>query len=604
MRCLLFQNEKCLKNFLARDGAVPPGAKYLPLEDLSPETIRFLEGNGIPKLCLLQFDGNRRDQLVAAYIDLVGQLGVELNSLLWWATDLSSKNRFNSNLPEYLQQFLTLLDAAKNEPCDCLLVLPVAWPIHASLKAALTQRGLTWTVYDDKKERWCSCARAVGYRVMYIGRHFWRSLWRWTYTRRKLRKVIQNGLRADKGYYVVKTFVYDHSFVAGDQYRDAFFGPLPDYLKGRKELVFFANILGDFRFCVARIAQCRDAVIIPMDFFSTMGNIVGTHLRALCYWPRSRGSVMFAGEDVTDIVNNEMFLTSGRIQTYQLLHYRQLYELLKRIKVETFLTSFENNPWEKMCFLALRRFSPMTKIIGYQHTVTPQASVNMFISRLEADVIPKPDRILTVGEGPQRIIQRYTGIKTLPVEPACALRFEYLFSLKERERQRTGVILLALEGIFEAYKMVNYVMTQLQGSSRYRVILRTHPVLPLSCFEHKLKFKLKGLSNFTLSRARTLQEDIEKADIAIYWGSTVGMEALWVGKPVIHYNMGAMFSYDPLYECHDLKWVVKDQDPLPPVIEAIYALPDNEFKLQQRKARIYLEQYFYPITEAGFKKFL
>jgi len=302
-------------------------------------------------------------------------------------------------------------------------------------------------------------------------------------------------------------------------------------------------------------------------------------------------------------VNNELRGTLCRIRPYQLLHFAYMRNLLKMIKVEQFITSFENNPWEKMCFLAFKQFSPSTTITGYQHTVVPQASVNMFISRYEKDIIPHPDRLLTVGEEPCRIIRKYSLVKCFPVAPACALRFKYLFDLPVQPRRQTKTILLGLEGIFDVYHMVNYVIKRLPPESGYKVILRTHPVLPVKDFEHKLSVPLKQLPHFEVSKGLSLKEDIQRCDAAIYWGSTVGLEALWIGRPVIHYDNGFVLSYDPLFECKSLKWVAKEGDSLLEILNKIYSLPESEFISLQRSARSYLENYFYPINTQALSLF-
>ena len=73
--------------------------------------------------------------------------------------------------------------------------------------------------------------------------------------------------------------------------------------------------------------------------------------------------------------------------------------------MESFLFTYENNPWERMCMMAVKSQAPQTKVTGYQHTVVPHASANMFISSHERGRLPMPDRILTVGEAPKQIME-------------------------------------------------------------------------------------------------------------------------------------------------------------------------------------------------------
>ena len=256
-----------------------------------------------------------------------------------------------------------------------------------------------------------------------------------------------------------------------------------------------------------------------------------------------------------------------------------------------------------MCMMAVRESSPQTEIIGYQHTVTPQASVNMFISKEEEGVIPKPDRVLTVGEIPKEIIDRYTQVNSLPLEAACALRYESLFQLAPLPRTKTKTILLGLEGIFDVYKMVNFAIEQLKGKD-YKVIIRTHPVLPVSEFSSKLVERLENLSFIEVSQGKTLVEDLTRCDMTMYWGSTVSLESLWVGKPVIHFDLETLFSYDPLFDCSYLKKTVTLSGDLVQVMEQIYSLSDQDFLSERQKADEYLKKYFFPVNSQYLSKFL
>jgi hypothetical protein len=420
----------------------------------------------------------------------------------------------------------------------------------------------------------------------------------------KIGQVIKKNLSSPQPFYVIKTFVYDHSFSETGTYRDAFFGSLLDYLKDKRQVVIYANILGNYKFCIDKISECSSHVILPVETFLSSKDILSAFVQFLFSRMRIQREALFFGYDVSDIINKELFRTHNGIEFYQFLHYWSTKGLLKALLVETFLLSYENNPWEKMCIMAIRKHSPNTTIIGYQHTVVPQASANMFISEEEKNLMPIPDRILTVGEVPKEIMERYGNYERGWIEAACGLRFEYLFHLLMSERKRAGYILVVLEGIFEVYKMVNYVLGELGGNKQYQVRIRTHPVLPLADFQHKLTHRLNDLPNFSLSRNASLKDDIDWADMVIYWGSTVALEALSMGKPVIHYEMDSILSYDPLFECKHLKWVLSEGEPLIPTLQEIYSLSNDRFNEEQRKAKEYLTRYFFPVTEKGLNKFL
>ncbi len=72
------------------------------------------------------------------------------------------------------------------------------------------------------------------------------------------------------------------------------------------------------------------------------------------------------------------------------------------------LLTYEGNHWEKMFILGLRSVNPDLNIVGYQHSVVPQAAAGVFISKLETDIMPHPDSIITTGKTTSNIIKKYS----------------------------------------------------------------------------------------------------------------------------------------------------------------------------------------------------
>ena len=153
-------------------------------------------------------------------------------------------------------------------------------------------------------------------------------------------------------------------------------------------------------------------------------------------------------------------------------------------------------------------------------------------------------------------------------------------------------------------EMVNYVLKYVDELKDYNFIIRTHPVLPWKDIRKNIKYDINRLSNVTLSFNKTLIDDLNQTDICIYWGSTVALEALNMGIPLIHYDIESILSYDPLFRSNYLKWMVTDNDSFPEVIERIISLSDEEYSRQANLAKAYMKSYFYPVSDENMSKFL
>jgi hypothetical protein len=603
-RLICTQNKRKLAQIL-KGKDFSPGAKsgYLDLGEEDSDVRQLLKTRGIAQIVLPAVSDDFRKVFLQEYIDLVGSISRECNSREWWCTAMASKNRFTSSLPILLSKFLMVIHALESAKYDTVFVINAPWQLHVSLQKAADKNSAEFLCAEDKLKKYCeigfNAAREMATALFGVLKDVWRKY----RTCFKLRDTIRN-LDRNSHYYVVKTFIYGHSFAEDNSYKDAFFGSLPDYLKKRKEILIYANILGDYKSCVEKISKCTAQTILPLEVFLSPGDLWRALISILFCRIEIQDKKLFCGYDVTDILNNEMHRTHNGIPFDQLLHYYSTRRLLGSLPVDNFLLTYENNPWERMCILAIKENSPATTITGYQHTVVPQASANMFPSRREKDICPLPDQILTVGEAPREIMERYGSYGEGKIAAACGLRFEYLFKLPAGKRKRSGQILVALEGIFDVYKMVNYVLKELAGNDLYRIRIRTHPVLPVDLFRRKIPFDLKNISNVHISGEKQVKDDIEWSDMVIYWGTTVALEAVSMGKPVIHYAMDSVLSYDPLFECEHFKRVVSDVTPLAPVIEEIYSLTNEQYESEQMKAKKYLSRYFYPVTDEGLNKFL
>ncbi len=541
-----------------------------------------------------------KKDFIQAYIDLIGQMSQVHHSRLWWAMDLSSKNRFMNQLPHLLEQFLKAAKAIEQKNYDCLVITGIPWEIYGSLCALVgKQEGLGYQV-----EVFIRTCFAFFRRMITVMYHFLRITGRTLYTRLFFKGV--DTKRTDSPVYAVKSFAYCHSFADDQQYKDVFFGPLDDFLSQRTQVIYWVNILGDFKQCIQKIRSLKAKNVVPLEAFLSISEMFGEFIKFLFFKISIRQELKFFNYDVRQIVINELRRSCYKIQPYQLLHYGATARFVKKFRPGTFLLTYENNPWEKMCIMALRECSPLTKIVGYQHTVVPQASLNMFISSRELNIIPLPDRIIATGEIPKLIIEEYGQLQGERIVAGLALRFEKLLKLPLAETKNGKTLLVALEGILEAYHMVNYVLKELKDERYWNVIFRFHPdpVLPFERIERHLIYDPRSVSHMEISKESSLIKDLERSDAVIYWGSTAALEALWIGRPIIHYNNRSFLSCDPLFQCPFLKWNVQENESLLKILNDIAGKPRDIFREQQLKAREYLGRYFHQITEKEMEKFI
>ncbi len=481
---------------------------------------------------------------VDAYNGLLDVLAEANPTRLFWATDLASKNRFSCCLPDLLE--------------------------------AIAQRREIGKIRDIRFKRMAG----IVYHGLRLGLRMMRA--------RPLLKRLLPG----ETYSVVKTFSYDHSFDKNGVYRDVFLGQLPGYLNSKGRIFVLSQVLGNYGFFL-RHARSSEILILPLEAFLTWPDLIKAAWEMLTVPVRVPQPLKFLGQDVQGLVRRCLDATFKGVQMQHFIHWGAITHLARKVRVRAFYMTYENYPWERMAIMALRQNSPTTKIIGIQHTVVPQAFLNYFASAAEVQHKLLPDAVYTTGEHTADIMRRYSSAQSVPVAAGCALRFEALGGVMTAPRRRVKNILLALEASAKTEAMVRSVFDQLQGDGHYQVRVRTHPLLPWKVLAEKMHLQAQGN---TAESTGSLQEDLTWADAVIYWSTTVSLEALVMGKPVIHFKNPGLLSFDPLFECPHLKWTVDGQGSLRGVLQEIDAVSDEDFALFQQKAKEYLDLYFCPVT--------
>jgi len=601
----LVYNMNTLKKVLNSIGALGNNdLKYFCYnKDFKAENL--LKKNGYKGVFTVKKEENK---FIKEYVDMIGRMSMDCNGRMWWATNMSSKNRFTSKLSVLLNEFLITVDVIQREKCNRLIIYNPSLGMEDSLKKAVKDIKIDVVVnLEDyfnkgiiKSLRFCFRVLSLFYSAAAI-------ILKSFYVRMMLGtnfKNIRNPL------YVVKTFIYNSSFDKNGNYKDTFFGVLPEYLKNKGEkILIYANILGDYLLCIQKIKKCHSYIVIPIEYFLSFRDILSGLFRILFHRFKIKKDALFFGFDVSRISDNELDRTFNDIPYFQFLHYYSTKNLTKTLKIKTFLMTYENNPWEKMCIIAIRKYSKETNILGYQHAAFPKASLNMFISKVEQDMSPLPDKVFTTGETPKKILERYSFYKSDFIESVCGLRFEKFSDKDIIERKKTGDILVALEGtLCEAVDMANYVLGQLKDDNRYSIILRPHPSLSMKSFMKRVNYNLYAIKNVKLSNGYSIKDDIESADMIVYFGSTVAFIALAMGKPAIHVSLkyNHVLNYDTLFECAYFKReaLVAQKDSLGSIIDSIYRMEDKDYYSEQKMARAYVKDYFYPVDGGLLEKFL
>ena len=576
---------------------------YVCFEELDTHKKRLLGKYSCDKIETRDYSEGFKEEFSMAYMDLLGHLGAKLNSIYWWASFTASKNRFMSKLLPNLLDYYAVCNTIKNNSAKSILLISPPRSIIHAIKQFCIQNSIDFKNLNYSIDY---CNRIKGSIIHFLKMmSFMLKNWMKIFLVRRIFKNHLDNLYEKEKFYVLNTGIYPSSISKDNKYTDPFFGRLPDFLITRgNKLLIIARIIGDYGNTIKKLSKYKQHLIIPQELFLNYFDVFRVTIDVYLNKIKFEESIEFYGLDISKII--QMEFDNDYINTIraELLQKYIIRNMLNYVNIHTFTTTYENNPWEKICFLSLKEYSPSTKVIGYQHAVVTKASANMFISKEEMPFIPMPDKVITVGDVTKDVLGEYGCYPDNCVQSSCALRHEYMYKLVKKKFTKNNVILVALEGVHECYKLVNFVFNALAGTKDYSVIIRTHPERPFDKISKDLCFDINIHENYSVSYQRALKDDLAKADILVYWGSTVSLEALMMGIPVIHVNLDDITNVDPLFDCSYLKWTVRNVGELPNVIAEIYVMSEHDYLSKCNKARSFIERYLKKVTDERLSEFI
>jgi hypothetical protein len=568
----------------------------------------LFQKQGLEELPLKQLYPEELSACAQDYIAAIGSLSRKYQGLSWWVTPLSEKNEHGSSLyPEivnYYALYKTLESVGSGRvyvACSkaCLAQLKTSGlalklEIIPAIPAAISDslKGLLPAILFFPKISWLSLKGML------------RSLW----VKSVLKKRYLFWKEQKKPFYVLRTWLNPQALKKTKSYHDPYFGKLPLYLQAKNyNVLVLAGIFKSFSKIINLIKDNKEVVILPEEFFLNSWDYLQAAFEAVFKRIRIKEKVVFQGLDVSLIFRHELknsYLSSAVF--LNILRFFVGKNLAKKLKNFVYIQPYENYAWEKAMILGLRTAQgthPENRIFGFQHAFICRDSFKYFPAKEEDKLMPRPQRIITLGEVTKRILFESGGYGPLELRTGCALRQEYLGAYKIQPRGQTKTILVPLTMVrTECLKVIDFLEQSRISNKGSTVVLRFHPLFG---FDQLKKDLPRGLpEGFIINTDSSAGQAIGRSDFLAYTWSTVAIEALRLGVPVVHLDILKPLRVDPLFQCPGLKYRVETPQELAGVLEKINSLSEEQFSREQSLSQEYLQEYFCPVDEKHLQSFL
>ena len=311
------------------------------------------------------------------------------------------------------------------------------------------------------------------------------------------------------------------------------------------------------------------------------------------------------GADFSDMIHAALLEDIAKRGYFKhVLVHRAIRRLVKRRPGLQVIYPYENKSLEKMLLLAIREFSSGSRTVGYQHTSVTNRHTTLLFARGEADRSPLPDRIVTAGAITMNWLEENGNYPPGLIAAGVALRQAFPKIQSGRfpaEGSRTRLLFALSSSYFELERVATWIIEIHRASPEWKLAIRTHPEFPASLLPVAVQRELSACA--ANMSATPLAENLEWSDIVAYSSSTVALEALLIGRPVVHLDLDEFLDTDPTLGAAPNRWLAVSPAGLISVVKNILAQSDEEFLRLQRSARSYAESYLHPTSQSRLGAF-
>jgi surface carbohydrate biosynthesis protein (TIGR04326 family) len=286
-----------------------------------------------------------------------------------------------------------------------------------------------------------------------------------------------------------------------------------------------------------------------------------------------------------------------------------LYEAVKRwknagIPIATFIYAYENQVWEKAYCLALRKFYPSAKIIGYQHSTVPKMLLNHFFSKNELPVMPFPDKVITNGKYTESLFIE-SGYDPYKVVRGGALRFSYLVNKKKtivaRKADNNPIILVALSvEKNETMELLWKTILAFGQITQLKIVLKFHPDCPYRFIAREIGILPK---HFIVSDKST-GELLQDSHVLLYTCTATSIEALALGVPILHVKSDFTIDRDNLADFPGVRESVSSPEDISGAAQRLLKMDEKELSGKRQLWAEIVAEMFEPVDESTFDLFL
>jgi len=422
---------------------------------------------------------------------------------------------------------------------------------------------------------------------------------------RKYKRIV----KIDKALTLLDVFVFQNSFNEGnflDRYYPKLLGSIDS---NEKEYTYYVPTfygVRKYKRIFTEMRKSKQNFLVKEDYLK-----LKDYLFALLYPLRLNKIKIkyrdFLGLDIYPLIREE--ITNDRVShssIYSLLNYRFSKRLKENgVKLRIIINWFENQIIDHGFNSGFRKYYPESKLIGYLGTPLLYNYLSLFPTEQERICAVIPKEINVIGNGYIDMVKEFCP--DLQVKVAPAFRYSEVWNKRNYSPDKYKCsILIALPILTDESDEIIDIVLEAACSVNIKSCIfkiKPHPACDIKKISNKWIKKLPEMFEFIDGDFNSC---VEKSDILISSASTVCMETLVKGTPVIVIGNRLGLTQLPIpsnisediwklcYSVNDVVGAIK-----------LYSKKDSKMVNMYREIGCEIrDNFFEPVTELGVKKFL
>lgn len=540
------------------------------------------------------------DSIRAEYVAWVDELNKRYgNGIDWWVGSVFSRNNYTSDLFQWAcyMEILQRLSSENNIFPDIIFVESSGfasdicnWAVKNGIEASVRRMPFVLASGDFIKPLidWFKFVTVSSLRCI-------AAFMSGTQYKKK------STLLSD--YVIIHTFIHDSSLATDGSFEDRYMPFLQSHASYKGLKVLIHPFLHGFRLSYfsiyKRMRRSDTRFIIREDFLR-----LPDYLEALMHPLRSLKKKLdikdfrtfSLSNSVKELRHQECFFPAmNAILTYK------LFFRLKRmaLKPSALILWYENQVIDKALIASVKRYFPMTKVIGAQLLLHPPNYLSLYPSQSEVDANITPHFIIATSAYQCSRVRTFTG--DIQCKVGAALRYSHVFeeahgphSFKYDKKSILVALPFYIPGAIEILSLLKNSIDYL--SHDVRMLIKNHPD-----YSKELIKKLFGESNWPSSFHffnGSMADGIKESCVMVSANSSSMVEAISYGIPSIYAGSRIMINQNILKdivteiscECYTPKELAQK------INGYIEAMPSKAEEFRKIGVKI-RDLYFTPVSE-------